>query len=35
VKWWLLKEAWLSLEESIFGLKWKWEQKCLEWLPFI
>jgi hypothetical protein len=31
----LLEEALLSLEEEIFGLKWKCEEKCLEWTPYI
>ncbi len=33
VKWSLLEEALLSFEEDIFGLKWKWEEKYLEWTP--
>jgi hypothetical protein len=35
LKWSLLEEASLSLEEDIFGPKWKWEEKCLEWTHYI
>jgi hypothetical protein len=31
----LEKEAWLSLEEDIFSLKWKWRKKVWEKLLFI
>jgi mevalonate pyrophosphate decarboxylase len=28
-EWLLEEETWLSFEEDIFGLKWKWKEKSL------